>query len=89
LEELASGLEIAGSAIVLVSSGINALNSIAVAAGTNIVGLFGLVKAAAVKAIGAIGAFLAPLGLWIVPIVLAIGALVAAFVKMYKNSPVG
>ena len=43
LEELASGLEIAGSAIVLVSSGINALNSIAVAAGTNIVGLFGLV----------------------------------------------
>jgi hypothetical protein len=27
--------------------------------------------------------------LWIIPIVVAVGALVALFVKMYKNSPVG
>ena len=78
MEDFAKGLEVAGGALITVASGLNLVNSIAVAAGTTVPAL-----------LGSIGTAIAP----VLPIVLGVAAVVGALVyvskKVYDRSVAG
>ena len=78
IEDFAKGLEIAGGALITVASGLNLVNSIAVAAGTTVSALFGSIVTA-----------IAPVLLVILGVTVAIGALVHILKKVYDKSAAG
>ena len=78
MEDFAKGLEIAGGALITVASGLNLVNSIAVAAGTTVPAL-----------LSSIGAALLPILPYILAIAAAIGAVVLIAKKIYDKSAAG
>ena len=78
MEDFAKGLEVAGGALIAVASGLNLVNSIAVAAGTTVPALLGSIVTA-----------IAPVLPVILGVAAAIGALVYILKKVYDKSAAG
>ena len=78
MEDFAKGLEVAGGALIAVASGLNLVNSIAVAAGTTVPALLGSIATAIAPALPVI------LG-----VAAAVGALVYILKKVYDRSAAG
>lgn len=78
MEEFAKGLEMVGGALIAVASGLNLVNSVAVAAGTTVPAL-----------LKSIGAALLPILPYILAIAAAIGAVVYILKKVYDKSAAG
>ena len=78
MEDFAKGLEIAGGALITVASGLNLVNSIAVAAGTTVPALLGSIVTA-----------IAPVLPVVLGVAAAVGALVYILKKVYDRSAAG